>query len=224
MSVANPASSAPGTTAQHAVEELRRTIGGGLLGPGERVRQEEIAERLGISIAPVREALAVLEGEGQITYRPRHGYFVTELRMADLAEIYQLRELLEARLARLALAAMDDEALERIALAASDCVEADEQNDVAAKLEANRRFHFAILEPADQVHTLRVIDMLWDSTEAYRAMYYNSEAARTEALVAHQRILDALHLGDADALVRELDMHRREALQRLREILERPII
>jgi DNA-binding GntR family transcriptional regulator len=222
MSTVGGALAAPGTTAQHAVEELRRTIGGGLLGPGERVRQEEIAARLGTSVAPVREALAVLEREGQITYRPRRGYFVTELRIAALAEIYELRELLEARIARVALGAMDAEALQRVSLAAADCVQADEHNDVAARLEANRRFHFAILEPADQPQALRMIGMLWDSTEAYRAIYYNSELARSESLAAHERILEAIKLGDADALVSELGAHRSEALDRLREILDRP--
>jgi DNA-binding GntR family transcriptional regulator len=215
--------SAPGTTAQHAVEELRRTIGGGLLGPGERVRQEEIAERLGISLAPVREALAVLEREGQVTYRPRRGYFVTELRMADLIEIYELRELLETRLARDTLAAIDADALERVVLAASDCAEADEKGDVAARLEANRRFHFAILEPTGQAQALRLIGTLWDSTEAYRAMYYNTAAARSESLAAHERIVEAIRGGDPEALVAELDVHRNQALGRLGAILDHPM-
>ncbi|HEY5331983.1 MAG TPA: GntR family transcriptional regulator, partial [Solirubrobacterales bacterium] len=89
-----------GTAAEHAVESLRRTLIAGELKPGERVRQEEIAARLGLSLAPVREALAVLEQEGQLTYQPRRGYFVTELDLADLREIYELRRLVEGRAAR----------------------------------------------------------------------------------------------------------------------------
>lgn len=212
----------PGTTAQHALEALRRAIVSGALRPGQRVLQEEIAEGLGVSIAPVREALRVLEQEGQVTYHPRRGYFVTELRVGDLEEIYELRQVLEERAARRALPRLDDEALQRIAMAARDCVNAADAGDVAAELDANRRFHFAVLESPDQVHAMRLIRLLWDSTEAYRAMYYNSPEERRKSVEAHDRILDAIRHGDADRLVAELDAHRARALQVLKDILTPP--
>jgi DNA-binding GntR family transcriptional regulator len=198
---------------------LRRAIVAGELRPGQRVLQEEIAEKMGVSIAPVREALQVLEQEGQVTYRPRRGYFVTELRAEDLEEIYELRQVLEERAARHALPTLDDDTLERIEIAARGCVDAAEAGDVAAELEANRRFHFAVLESPDQVHTMRVIRLLWDSTEAYRAMYYNSPEERREAVDAHDRILEAIRHGAADELIAELDAHRTRALHVLKRIL-----
>lgn len=209
----------PGTTAEHALERLRREIVAGELRPGQRVLQEEVAERLGISIAPVREALRVLEQEGQVTYRPRRGYFVTELRVEDLAEIYELRRLLEDRAARRALPTLDEDALARISLAATDCVRAAAAGDVAAELEANRRFHFALLDAPDQPHTMRLIRLLWDSTEAYRALYYNDPGERREAVRAHGRIIDAVRHGDPEELVAELDAHRARALEVLTAIL-----
>lgn len=209
----------PGTAAQHALAELRRAIVARELRPGQRVGQEEIAERLGVSLAPVREALAALEQEGQLTYRPRRGYFVTELRLEDLREIYELRALLEDRAARRAAPLLDADALERIELAAREVVEAAAAGDVATELAANRRFHFALLEAPGQAQALRLIRLLWDSTETYRALYYNSPREREEAVRAHERILAALRDGDADRLVAELDAHRRRALDRLGEIL-----
>ncbi len=209
----------PGTAAQHALDGLRRALIAGELGPGDRVRQEELAEAMGISLSPVREALAVLEQEGQVTYRPRRGYFVTELDLAQVREIYELRDVLEERAARRALPLLEDDAMGRIELAARDCVEAAGAGDVAAELEANRRFHFAILGSPDQVHALRLIRLLWDSTETYRALYYNSPQARRDSLQAHDRILDALHARDAERLVAELADHRRSALTRLEAIL-----
>jgi DNA-binding GntR family transcriptional regulator len=167
----------------------------------------------------VREALAVLEQEGQVTYLPRRGYFVTELDMDDLREIYELRALLEERAARRALPLLDEDALERVAIAARDCVEAVDGGDVAAELEANRRFHFGLLESPGQNHTLRVIRLLWDSTETYRAMYYNAPEARHEAIEAHDRIMDAARERDADRLAAELESHRAEALTRLEAVL-----
>jgi DNA-binding GntR family transcriptional regulator len=209
----------PGTTAQHALNRLRHAIVAGDLRPGQRVVQEDLAERLGISIAPVREALAVLEKEGQVTYRPRRGYFVTELRVDDLEEIYDLRQVLEERAARRTLPTLDEDALGRIMIAARDCVQAAESGDVAAGLEANRRFHFTVLESPDQAHGMRLIRQLWDLTEAYRAIYYNSPEERLLAVEAHDRIIDAIRRRAADTLVAELDAHRTRALHVLRGIL-----
>ena len=213
--------SGPSTTPQHALEGLRHAIVTGRLRPGGRVPQEAIAAELGVSIAPVREALRTLEQEGQVTYLPRRGYFVTTLDVRDLEEIYELRSVLETRAARRALATIDEHSLERVILAARDCADAVDAADVAAELTANRRFHFAILESPDQPHTMRLIRLLWDSTEAYRAIYYNSPAERLKAIRAHDRIIEAVRERDADRLVAELDAHRDRALTVLREILSR---
>jgi DNA-binding GntR family transcriptional regulator len=209
----------PGTTQQHAVAWLRQAIIAAELRPGQRVIQEDIAERIGVSVAPVREALRVLEQEGQVTYLPRRGYFVTELWVEDLEEIYALRQVLEERAARRALPTLDDDALDRIRLAARDCVVAAEAGNVASELEANRRFHFGMFESPEQPHVLRLIRLLWDSTEAYRAMYYNSPEERRASIDAHDRILDAIHARDADRLVAELDSHRQRALEVLQHLL-----
>jgi DNA-binding GntR family transcriptional regulator len=198
---------------------LRRLIGGAELRPGQRVNQEDLAARIGLSVAPVREALRVLEAEGQLTYRPRRGYFVTELRIEDLREIYSLRKLLEERLARQALPALEQETLRRIRDAAADCSAAAAAADVASELAANRRFHLAILDDPGQPHTVRLLRLLWDSTEAYRALYYNSPAERQRSLEAHERIIAALEAADADLLVEELDAHRERALAVISELL-----
>jgi DNA-binding GntR family transcriptional regulator len=207
------------TTPDHAVDWLRRAIVAGDLKPGQRVNQEDWAAAIGVSVAPVREALRMLEQEGQVEYLPRRGYFVTELHIADLEEIYALRRLLEERAARHALPGIDGETRERIRQAAADCRTATKGGDVAAELAANRRFHFAILDAPDQPHVMRHIKLLWDSTEAYRALYYNVPAERKRANKAHDRIVAAIDAGDADKLVAELDAHRDEALDVLRSVL-----
>jgi DNA-binding GntR family transcriptional regulator len=210
----------PSTAQQHAVDSLRWLIVSGALRPRERVNQEAIAEEIGLSIAPLREALRVLEQEGQVTYLPRRGYFVTELDFADLEEIYHLRQILEEQVARIALPRLDDEALDRIIEAGRACASAAEHGDVAAELAANRQFHLAILEPSGRPHHLRLIRLLWDSTEAYRAMYYNLPEERRASLEAHDRIVAALRARDADRLVAELDDHRERALRVLAAILD----
>ncbi|HTU87904.1 MAG TPA: GntR family transcriptional regulator [Solirubrobacteraceae bacterium] len=212
-------SSSPATTSQQVLESLRLALVSGALRPGQRVTQDDVALRLGVSVAPVREALRVLEQEGQLVYRPRRGYFVTELRIEDLEEIYELRRVLEERAARRALPELDDEALTRVRAAADECEVAGESGDVARELAANRRFHFALLERPDRPHTMRMIRLLWDSTEAYRAIYYNSPEERRRAGKAHERILAAVAARDPDRLVAELDAHRGRALDVLRDVL-----
>jgi DNA-binding GntR family transcriptional regulator len=183
------------------------------------VGQEEVAELLGVSIAPVREALRVLEQEGQVTHFPRRGYFVTRLRIEDLEEIYALRRLLEERAARHALPGLDEQQLQLMERAARECEQTAQSGGLAAELQANRRFHFAILSAADQPHTMRLIRLLWDSTEAYRALYHDSPDERRRCIEAHARIMTAVHRRDADRLVAELDAHRDHALEVLRELL-----
>lgn len=203
----------PSTSQQHAASWLRRAIVEGELRPGAHIQQDQIAERIGVSMIPVREALKVLEGEGQLTYIPRRGYFVTELRAEDLAEINALRELLEDRAARAAVPALDDTIIDRLERAAQDCSVASTTGDVAAELAANRRFHFGIFECGSGPYMMRLIRLLWESTEAYRAVYYNIEAERHAADESHARILDAARRRDADRLIAELDEHRDRALR-----------
>jgi len=66
---------------------------------------------------------------------------------------------------------------------------------------------------------MRLIQILWDSTEAYRALYYNAAVERAAAIDAHDRIVDALHDRDADRLVAEMDAHRARALETLATVL-----
>ena len=211
-----PASDRSPTAQDRAAEALRRAILEGGLRPGQRLNQEDWAARVGVSLIPVREALRALAGEGLVEYRPRRGYAVTELDLADLEEIYRLRKTLEADALRrgVRLATRSDvAALERDA---DDCRRA---RDVAARLAANRRFHDRLHALAGSRVLSRLIDLLWDSTEAYRALYYSLEGEAEEADRAHDAILAAVTAGDAERAVALQDTHRERALGRLREAL-----
>ena len=200
-------------TAQEVVAAaLRQAILDRELKPGEKVRQEEMARRLGVSVIPVREALRALAGEGQVTYRPRQGYVVAELDVGDLEEVYRLRELLESEAVREAMPRLTDEDVDRmeglfahVAGAAS----------VAEAMKANRRAHFVLFEAAGKPILLRHIAMLWDSTEAYRALYYSTTRVDDE----HRAIVAALRARDAGRLLDLLDAHRDRALTALGAVL-----
>jgi DNA-binding GntR family transcriptional regulator len=212
----------PPTVQQYVLESLRGGIVTGELRPGAPIRQDAVAERLGVSRVPVREALKILEGEGQVVYLPRRGYVVAELSIADLVEVYRIREMLESEAARLAVGRLTEADLERIGAAQADVETASTRGDLIAMTEANRRFHFAILGPCGMPRLLRIVRNLWDSTDAYRSVYYNATGNRARVEAEHRDIVAAVRRGDPDDLVRLLAVHRDHAVHALRGVISPP--
>jgi DNA-binding GntR family transcriptional regulator len=211
---------APQPTAQdRAAAALRAAILEGELRPGQRVNQEAWANRVGVSPIPVREALRALAGEGLVSYRPRRGYVVTALDAGDLEEVYALRRVLETRALAQGVPRATRADVEELRRAAGDCRAAAAAGDVAAQLEANRRFHDRLHGLAGSRPLTRLIDLLWDSTEAYRALYYALPGEAEEADRAHGEIADAVAAHDAARAIALQDAHRDRALDRLRVAL-----
>ncbi len=211
------------TAQQVAVAWLRRAITNGELRPGDRIGQEAVASRIGVSLIPVREALRILESEGLATYAPRRGYTVTQLDLADLAEIYRLRALVENDVVRRGLPLATDLDLDAIAKAEHACRDAAAEGDIAGELAANRRFHFLLYAIGASDHALRLIAGLWDATEAYRALYYDLPDGQEETDRAHRAIVDAATARDAHRCVAALDAHRNHALMLLDGVLARAV-
>jgi DNA-binding GntR family transcriptional regulator len=172
-----------------------------------------------VSAIPVREALNALAGEGLVTYRPRRGYVVTELALADLEEIYALRRLLETEALRRGVPRATTDDVEALRLADEEHGQASAAGDLAAALEANRRFHDLLFGLAGSRPLSRLIGLLWDQTEAYRALYYALPGEIGETRRAHAAIVDAVAASDVEAAVRHQDAHRDRALARLRVAL-----
>jgi DNA-binding GntR family transcriptional regulator len=209
----------PPTTQEFVLDELRRSISAGELAPGHPIRQDGIAQRLGVSRVPLREALKTLEAEGQVIYQPHRGYSVAELSLSDLLEVYRMRELLEGEAARVAVERFTETDLTRVTDAQRDVEQAAEQGDLVAMIAANRRFHFALLEPAGMPRLLRVVRALWDTTDAYRAVYYNAEPNRARVRAEHAEIVRAARDRDGEELTRLLGQHREHAVKDLRETI-----
>lgn len=209
-------------TAQEAVlQELRRSILEGELKPGTQIVQDAFAERLGLSRVPVREALRILEGEGQVRYSPHRGYFVTELDVSELLEIYRIRELLETEVVLSAAPQLTDEDIARLSAAIDDMTVANEVTDIVALTNANRRFHFCLFEPSGMPRFVRMIRQLWDSSDPYRSLYFADPVHRAVVDVEHRGIHDAAGQRDTQTLVRLLDEHRGHAIEGLKQVLNR---
>lgn len=208
-------------TAQEAVlVELRRAILEGTLAPGAQILQDRIAEQFGVSRVPVREALKILEGEGQVSYSPHRGYFVTELDVGELIEVYHIRGILEPEAVRRAMTSLSDDDRNLMHAAVADIEAADEAGDIVRLTAANRRFHFALMDPCGMPRLIRVIRQLWDSTDPYRSVYFSERQHRDLVNREHREIIDAVHAGDADQVVHLLEEHRAHAVESLRRLLD----
>jgi len=209
------------TTAQEVVlRALRTDLVTGHFAPGEQLVQESIAERLGVSRVPLREALKILEAEGHVTYHPHRGYFVTQLSTDDLLEVYRLREILETEALEHAvpmLTPVDCDALAELITGVDHAIRDD---DVRSISEANRRFHFALFEFSGMPRLVKLIRQLWDATEAYRSVYFASPPNRDRIHDEHIEILEALRRGDIDGTVRWHNIHRQNTITAVSAVLQ----
>lgn len=196
-------------TAQEAVlAEMRRMLLTGELAPGSPVRQESVADRLGVSRVPVREALKVLEGEGAVVHEPHKGYVVAELSVEDLVEVYRLRELLEAEAIRVAVPRLTDADVEAIVMSAREVDAAGRAGDTARMTESNREFHFLLFDAAGMPRLSRTLRQLWDATDVYRAVYFSGGANRTRVRNDHAELVAALRARDVRRALAAQKAHR----------------
>lgn len=199
-------------TAQEAVlATLRSDIATGVLAPGEQVVQDDLARRYGVSRVPIREALRILEAEGLLEYHPHRGYFVTELSVKDLVEVYRIRELLEAEALTMVVDQIADDDIADLDGLLAEVERATAAGDVTAITNANRTFHFAMLEACGMPRLIRLIRLLWDATDAYRSVYFMEAANLDRINTEHREMMTALRARDPGRLVAVQAEHRNQS-------------
>lgn len=209
----------PESTHSAVLAELRSWLASGSIAPGSRLVVDQISAKLQVSPVPVREALRILEGEGQVTYVHHQGYRVVELSLQDLGEIYRMRELLEADAIRFACESLDDETLARIGFHLAETTRFSRRENLAGYGAANRRFHFEIFRASGRPILVRTIIQLWDRSEAYRAMFANKPEHLRTAEAQHNEIMAAVRARDAERAIAAQDAHRNSAHRALRDLL-----
>ena len=219
MSAAGQHRGRPPTAQAWVLEELRRRIIEGAFRPGDQILADSVAEELGISRVPVREALGILEGEGQVEHWPHRGYFVADMRLADLQELYRIRHLLEADALRQAVPVLSDADFAEMDAALAE-LKAAKAADVRAHVQANRRFHSAFLRPLAMPRLARLIQLQYDACDSYGALYYNTPTNRNRSEREHGEMLTAARRHDAEALIEILERHRANVIEALRDVLE----
>lgn len=210
----------PPTAQEYVLQRLRQAIISRELQPGAAIRQELLAEKYGTSRVPLREALKILEGEGHVTYIPHRGYFVADLSVSDLREVYIIRDLLETEALTRAIENVTEQSLAHFTEILTAMSHASASGDLATMSTLNRNFHFGIFELSEMPRLVRLIRVLWDATDAYRSLYYSDADNRAHVEREHQRIMAALVARDADALVSAHRDHRNRAVAVLETLLE----
>jgi len=197
---------APQTLASHARQAVLGAIGAGTLEPGGRYSVAQLAEQLGVSRTPVREALLMLEREGRVKFERNRGVRILETTVQDLAEVFELRLLLEVPATAKATGAVDTDALQQELDAMADRAGAD---DEPGFMDHDERFHELILLAGGNRRLASIVAGLRDAVRGRGASTVGRSRSLDEIQAEHAAILDGLRAQDADRAAAAMRYHLR---------------
>ncbi len=215
----------PGEVAQtHTVrvqEALRTAILEGRLEPGTRLRAETLAERLRSSRTPVREALLLLAREGLVEIEPRRGATVRSFDAADLADLYEVRGLIEPHAAALAAQRIDEGGLARLAEVHAETLthNAADEDSVAALVALNEEFHRVIVDAAGSPRLSAAMSAVSGIPRVFRSSFWRDPTQREQSLFCHQELVSSIRAGRGDLAATVMRMHIQGAGAFLSEVM-----
>ncbi|SFU14611.1 transcriptional regulator, GntR family [Pseudovibrio denitrificans] len=187
--------------------DIRQRILSGEFQDGDQIRQEQIAEEYEVSRMPVREALRRLEAEGLVAFHAHRGAIVTELSLDEIAEMYDLRELIEIETLKVAIPAMTEAHLEAAREILSNLESAYESKDVAAWGALNTQYHVALCASSGRKQSLAFIKQINSQIERYIRLQLKAEGAMDKAEDEHRQLLKLIEDKNVDATVELLRKH-----------------
>jgi len=177
------------------VESLRDEIISGNLSPGQPLLLEDLAAQFDVSTMPVREALRELEAEGLVTIFPHRSAVVTQLSTVELEDIYDIRSMLEAMGARLAVPLITETTLDELS-ALVDQME-NHLGEVATLVKLNHKFHMTLDAASGRRHLCEFIELLRHRTQHYLHAFISDLGGMPQAQSEHRAMIDACRRGDA---------------------------
>lgn len=192
------------------VQRLSQEILSGKIGPGQRLVEEQLTRRLGISRAPLREALRLLAQQGLVAHIPRRGVRVATLTERDVRELYAIRNVLEAHAVANALPIQRDADLVGLRVALEQMSQASDSGDRLALAEAHRAFHVALVALADNQQLTAVYESILVKLQLYMTIKLSRDAGVAvplDGVHRHERLLAAVVAGDPAAVLAELARH-----------------
>lgn len=177
-------------------ETIRNAIISGSLKPGERLMEVQMAERLGVSRTPIREAIRKLELEGLIIMLPRKGAFVADLSVKDLTEVLEIRAALEGLAAGLAVTRINESEIEELEIIALKFNKAIEIDDIQELIALDIQFHETIFKASRNERLIQLNSNLREQVQRFREMYLKKANRSKETAKEHNDLLEAISSRD----------------------------
>ena len=184
-------------------ESIREAIIGGQLPPGERLMEIQLAEEMGVSRTPVREAIRKLELEGLVVMIPRKGAYVSGLSMKDISDVFEIRSALEGLAAELASERATEEELENMERHLVRIAEGIEKGDITSVVEVDTDFHGMLYTASRNQWLGQIINNLREQIQRFRQTSLSYPGRMRVALEEHRRIVEAISSRDPE-LARKL--------------------
>lgn len=184
-------------------ESLREAIISGLLPPSERLMEIQLAEEMGVSRTPVREAIRKLELEGLVVMIPRKGAYVAGMSIKDIVDVFEIRGALEGLAAELASERVTDEELESMERYLVKISEEIESGDLSKVVETDTDFHTLIYKASRNARLSQIISNLREQIQRFRTTSLSFPGRMKIALEEHRKIVEAISSRDGE-LARKL--------------------
>lgn len=202
-------------------ESLREAIIQGRLKPGERLMEIQLADEMGVSRTPIREAIRKLELEGFVVMVPRKGAFVAGISVKDIVDVFEIRASLEALAAGLAAERITPDELEELERSLVVISEVSSKEDINAIVETDTNFHELIYKASRNERLSQMIVHLKEQIQRFRTTSLSQPGRSKNALEEHRKIVEAISDRNAElaqSLAREhIENAEQSMLNALRE-------
>ena len=185
------------------LEAIRSAIMNGTLQPRERLMEIQLAEELGVSRTPIREALRKLELEGFIVMVPRKGAYVADLSFKDIADVFEIRAALEGLAAGLAAERITEDELENMERLIVGKQEAINSGDIDKLVEVDTSFHELLYKASRNNRLAAIISNLREQIQRFRLTSLSFPGRNKESLQEHKQLVEAIQARDSQ-LARQL--------------------
>ena len=198
--------------------QLTRAIVEGRLAPGSRIVEADIARRMGVSRAPVREAARRLERQGVLVARPRYGFYVRTITVQEIDDLFEVRISLEQTAIDLACRKADAAGLQRLQALVNDMVRDASTQPQHQRIASDLAFHTLICELSGNAHLHRIFLNIQTEMCMIIALIDAFYDDPSTVAAAHNPIVDALMRRDVDTARAAVNMHLQDAWQHVRAL------
>ena len=196
-------------------EELKRQIMVGEIAPGTRMMEVELADEMGVSRTPVREAIRKLEKEGLVTIEPRRGAYASDISAKDMVDILEVRQDLEGMAAGIAAQRITEEGRIELENIARQYKESVDREDIEEIIRNDEAFHKYIVGLSGNKTLIKMVSQVQELALRFRYIYYEDFSRFKNQPTEHQAIVDAIVRGD----VTSARVNAEEHLARLKDFV-----